>query len=151
MTAEPIQSAEYVAMSQQKMDDPYAVGRAVQKAIQDSTDATDGDVARFFRSLLEQGYRVTRIDGSQREEDGDYALAGTAKCVCGHRACHHNGPIYATLTGSRARGCDDCGCAYFCPSGDRLDESESAACPHGVELTTHQCVRCFQDRNVGGS
>jgi hypothetical protein len=57
------------------------------------------------------------------ELSADYvALAGTALCVCGHRACHHNGPIYATFTGSRARGCDDCGCAYFCPSGEHTDD-----------------------------
>lgn len=41
---------------------------------------------------------------------------GTARCLCGHLSCHHNALIYATLTGGpQGRGCDDCGCAYFCP------------------------------------
>ena len=46
-------------MAQVKHD----VTKAVQKAIQDSTNATDGDVAAFLRSLLEQGFYVRHIDG----------------------------------------------------------------------------------------
>lgn len=57
-----------IVSSLQKMDDPYAIGRAVQKAIQDSTDATSGDVGRFLRSLREQGYYVAE---SRRDSDSD--------------------------------------------------------------------------------
>jgi len=60
-----LQPADDVAFQQQKVIDPYAVGRAVQTAIQDSTDATNGDVAAFFRSLREQGYVVRLIDGQE--------------------------------------------------------------------------------------
>lgn len=49
------------------------------------------------------------------EERTGESPSGAWACVCGHRACRHNGPLYATGLGTKARGCDDCGCAYYCP------------------------------------
>lgn len=42
--------------------------KAVQKAIQDSTDATNGDVAAFLRSLLDQGFYLARVKALTNEE-----------------------------------------------------------------------------------
>lgn len=50
-------------MAQVKFD----VTKAALKAIEDSTNATQIDVAAFLRSLLEQGYYLRHIDGSQHD------------------------------------------------------------------------------------
>lgn len=54
-------------MAQVKHD----VTKAVQKAIQDSTDATNGDVAAFLRLLLEQGFYVAEIKNRSAQRDGE--------------------------------------------------------------------------------
>ena len=49
----------------ERFDASTALFRAIQVAIQTSTDATDGNISTFSKTLREQGYEVRLVDGTE--------------------------------------------------------------------------------------